>query len=122
MTQSTNSKLRLLTFLSTLFVFTSIKSFAQTSHDQITDEIVLQNMLDVLQENSRAQREACEWLGSLKDISVAPALIDALYFVQLPDEWTWSVKNLTGKHYGRDWNRWMEYHGKMPRGRKPMRS
>lgn len=72
---------------------------------------VLQKMLDLLARDSRTQQEACLWLAEQKSIGVVPALVDALYFVELPQEWEWAMGKLTGKSYGRDWARWMEWLG-----------
>ncbi len=99
------------TFLSLAFQTAAPLSYAQFKSEP-SDQEVFQKMLNLLDEGSRAQLEACEWLGKFNDISIVPALVDAIYFVKVPGEWDWALEKISGRNYGRDWARWMEWLGK----------
>ena len=71
----------------------------------------LQHMLALFDSDPQKQRQALLYLTDRDDRTLIQPLIDAFYFREMPKEWDWAVGQLSGKSFGRDWSRWMEWLG-----------
>lgn len=87
-----------------LLLFALSNLYAQSSN--------LQNMLGLLDNDRRVQKESARKLFETGDTAYAAAFIDALYFKRLPSSAVDRLEKLTGQSFGKNWPRWMEWYGR----------
>ena len=69
-------------------------------------------MLGLLNTDKNIQSASAKALADSGDINTAAALIDAIYFKDVPDDLVEELERLTGKNFGKRWPAWMEWYGK----------
>ncbi len=87
---------------------------------QPDDSASIGELLPYLVDRDAAVRDrTAEILGEHDDLSIVPALIEAARYVPPGKGWRAAMEKLTGRSFGGDWNRWMEWLGQQNIQRHP---
>jgi len=92
----------------------SIHQSQKTGFQSPSDEKVLEHMIALFHRDAETRGKAIDALAATKDISVAPALVDVLFFGHELPGWEKAMRELTGQSLGNDWPAWMEWLGRQP--------
>jgi len=82
------------------------------NHQSPADEAVLESMINLFHQDAEVRYRSINTLAAMKNIGVAPALVEALFFRHELPGIEKILRELTGQSFGVAWPAWMEWLGK----------